>query len=82
LFSALKKTLLNILGMRSNSCREELVRALSAVAGVRDVNVSLIRAEATVTHDADCTDEMLVQAVRRAGYNAAVTGETAHSKPE
>jgi copper chaperone CopZ len=79
-----KKTMLKILGMRCNSCREELVHALSAVMGVRDVEVSLIRAEATVLHAGNCTDEMLLQAVHGAGYSAtinAVGGQVASASP-
>ena len=70
--NGLRKTVLVIMGMRGNSSREHLAEVLSAVAGVRDVDVNLHRGRAAITHEARCTLEELVGAVLRAGYGAAL----------
>jgi copper chaperone CopZ len=66
-----KKTVLAIAGMRSNACRERVVEVLEQVEGVRDVDVSLIRARATVLHDLACDPAELMRAVAEAGYVAS-----------
>lgn len=73
------KTVLLITGMRDNTCRESIVRALSRVGGVKDVSVSLLRANALVTHVPPCRPELLIEAIARAGY-AAVLQESAGSR--
>jgi copper chaperone CopZ len=66
-----KRTELAILGMRSNACRERVGEALSQVEGVKEVSVSLIRANAIVVYSAPCGPAELRAAVRNAGYRAA-----------
>jgi copper chaperone CopZ len=62
--------------MRSNDCRERMIDVLGQIDGVSDVQVSLFRARATVSHRTPCTEAILLDAVARAGYGAAVdTGE-------
>lgn len=70
------KTLLHLTGMRGNRCRECVVAAVEAVAGVRDVSVNLFRASATIVHERHCSASDLVAAVSRAGYRAAVVAAT------
>lgn len=70
--SIVTTTRLAISGMRSNSCREVVVEALAALRGVKDVSVSLIRAEAEVTHRPPCDPKQLVQAIVSAGYGATI----------
>ena len=65
------KTVLLITGMRENTCRERVVRALRRVGGVKDASVSLLRANAVVTYVPPCRPELLIEAVARAGYAAA-----------
>lgn len=72
--SEVTKTLLVIMGMRDNSCRERVSEVLGNVKGVRNVNVSLIRARAVVEHEAPCVAADLVWAVVNAGYDAALDG--------
>ena len=67
-----KKTAIAISGMRNNACRERVARALERVRGVHDVNVSLIRARASVLHDPACEPDHLINAVSSAGYGAAL----------
>lgn len=67
-------TVLMIMGMRDNACRERIVDALGKVRGVRDVDVNLMRARATVTHERTCDASELVWAVVRAGFGAALDG--------
>ena len=68
------RTVLVILGMRDNSCRERVSEVLGQVKGVRHVTVSLIRARALVEHEMPCGPAELVQAVVEAGYSAALDG--------
>lgn len=64
--------LLMIMGMRNNSCRERVTEVLARVAGVKDVNVSLLRALATVLYESPCDPEQLVLVVVNAGYGAVL----------
>lgn len=66
------RTILWITGMRDNDCRERLTEALDAVRGVIDVDVALMRGQATVTHEPTCTPLDLLRAVGAAGYAATL----------
>lgn len=69
--------LLNVTGMACGSCVSKVVRALSAVSGVSDVEVSLVTEEAKVQYDDQQTlPEQLKAAVRRAGYRVDDIGST------
>jgi copper chaperone CopZ len=74
LSSEATRTVLMIMGMRDNSCRERVSDALGAVKGALSVNVSLIRARAVIEHTAPCEPAQLVWAVVNAGYGAALDG--------
>ena len=65
------RTVLPIMGMRDNRCRERVAEALEAVAGVRDVDVNLHRARATILHERSCSLNDLVSAIVRAGYGVS-----------
>lgn len=67
-------TVLNVLGMRNNSCRERVADALGRVQGVKEATVSLIRARAIVVHEPTCEPAELVRAVQSAGYVATPAG--------
>ncbi len=62
------KTEFRIKGMSCAACSRHVEAAVSALAGVAAVRVSLIAASMTVTHD--CPREEIVEAVVRAGYGA------------
>lgn len=67
------KSVLIILGMRSNACREAVAAALERVVGVTEAQVSLYRGLAIVTHADDCPLLSLITAVIKAGYGASMT---------
>ncbi len=71
------RTVLVIMGMRDNSCRERLCDALARLDGVTDVDVSLIRAHATIVHRPRCSRAQLVWAVVSEGYGVAMHGAPA-----
>ena len=66
-------TVLLVLGMKDNRCREDVTAALERVPGVMEVQVSLYRGLAVVRHRADCAVEDMIVAVVRAGYGASMT---------
>ena len=56
-------------GMTCGGCVNSLTRALKAVAGVGDVNVTLATGETSVQYDENLTSpEQLRSAVENAGY--------------
>ena len=61
-------SVLLIVGMRDNSCREQVAEVLGRINGVQDVSVSLVRARAVVAHSSACQTAALVRAVEEAGY--------------
>jgi copper chaperone CopZ len=63
---------LRIEGMTSTGCVNIVMRALTALPGVSQADVSLTKARAKVVYDPAQTGvEAIKQAVRRAGYKAA-----------
>jgi copper chaperone CopZ len=71
------RTVLYIMGMREAACVQRLTRALEAVKGVRNAEVSLFRSRAQVVHGTACGADELVTAIKRAGYAAAKENEGA-----
>lgn len=65
-------SVLAIMGMQRNSCREHVIEVLENIAGVRSVDVNLIRAVATVIYDHPCDTAQLLESLQAAGYDAAV----------
>jgi copper chaperone CopZ len=58
-----------VTGMTCGGCVNSLTRALKSVAGVSDVNVSLVTGETSVQYDENLTSlEQLKSAVDNAGY--------------
>jgi copper chaperone CopZ len=66
------KTVLLIIGMRDNSCRECVTGVLERIEGVMDVNVSLLRARAMVMHEPSCGGAELIRELEKAGYGATL----------
>ncbi len=60
---------IKVSGMTCGGCTSTVSRALNAIAGVSDVNVSLSPGHATVTYDENVTSpHQLKSAVSAAGY--------------
>jgi copper chaperone CopZ len=60
---------LKVTGMTCGGCTSNVTHALEAVAGVRNVEVSLAAAEATVQYDERLTSiDQLKSAIAGAGY--------------
>lgn len=63
---------LKVTGMTCGGCVDVVTRALVAVDGVHNVNVSLANGEAKVDFDENMTSiDTLELAVEKAGYNVA-----------
>ena len=72
---------LSVHGMTCGSCVNTVTTALKAVAGVKDVAVSLDRGEARIEFDESSTSpERLGAAVRQSGYEADAAGGKGHAK--
>ncbi|MDD4066143.1 MAG: heavy metal translocating P-type ATPase [Bacilli bacterium] len=65
----MKKELI-IEGMKCEHCASHVKEALESLAGVEDVTVSLEKKEATLV--TSVKDEVLIQAIKKAGYDAKV----------
>ncbi|HCJ10296.1 MAG TPA: heavy metal translocating P-type ATPase, partial [Clostridiales bacterium] len=65
------ETLVKVRGMSCDHCRTAVEKALAALEGVREVEVSLQRGEAVVKHEEGRPSlEEMKRAVREAGYEA------------
>lgn len=65
-------TTISVKGMTCSGCVNAVFKALSAVEGVKNVDVSLEQNQATVTYDDGVVkDEVLKAAVEDAGYDVA-----------
>ena len=65
---------LKVTGMTCGGCISNVTKALKAIAGVGDVNVSLAAGEATVQYDERMTSpDRLKSAVKGAGYGVDMT---------
>lgn len=68
---------LEVAGMSCGSCKRHVESALAGVAGVAAAEVDLAAGRATVSVDAGAaTADRLIEAVREAGYEAEVAGES------
>lgn len=63
---------LAITGMQGNPCRERVTDVLGNIEGVRSVDVSLIRAQATVVFGHPCNTAQLLASLQAAGFDAVV----------
>ena len=68
----MKTVELNVPDMSCGHCVATVKSALAVVRGVDEVDVSLERKRATVRAEDTVADGVLVEAVRQAGYSAAV----------
>ncbi len=68
--------LIKVTGMTCGGCTSKVTRALKAIAGVGDVDVSLSAGQATVHYDERVTSPaQLKSAVTGVGYGAGVNNE-------
>lgn len=69
---------INVNGMTCGSCTSTVTRALQAIPGVSEVNVSLTPGQATVKYDENVTSpRQLKSAVTAAGYGVGMPDATA-----
>ena len=67
----------DITGMTCASCQANVTRCVQKQPGVREVNVSLLANQMTVTYDEAASGESdLIRAVENIGYGAAPAGQT------
>ncbi|MEO6080850.1 MAG: heavy-metal-associated domain-containing protein [Steroidobacteraceae bacterium] len=72
---------LNVTGMTCGGCTAKVTKALKAIRGVKDVQVSLAKAAATVQFDEQLTSTaQMKSAIQQAGYGTA-GDDAAHSTP-
>jgi Cu+-exporting ATPase len=72
-----RRKTLQIDGMHCASCTQAVERALRAVDGVADASVDLVNERALVDVSGDVSDDVLIAAVRAAGYKATREDRTA-----
>lgn len=69
-------------GMSCAACSAHVEKSVSAVSGVREVQVNLLAGSMTVEYDESaCGDEQIVRAVEEGGYTVAVDGGTRTATP-
>jgi copper chaperone len=74
--------LMKVTGMTCGGCTSKVTRALNAIAGVCDVDVSLSAGQATVQYDESVTSPAkLNAAVTGAGYGTADVNKEAQGPP-
>ncbi len=72
---------IQVTGMTCGGCTSNVTRALKALPGVGDVNVSLATGEATVQYDEhQASPDQLKSAVKSAGYDVALS-KSAQGRP-
>ena len=64
------KKILKVKGMMCGHCVKHVTDALSAVEGVTSVEVNLKKGRAVVALGAEVPNEVLIAAVKEAGYDA------------
>ena len=69
-------------GMSCAACSAHVEKSVSAVSGVREVQVNLLAGSMTVEYDESaCGDEQIIRAVEECGYTAAVDSGTRAAAP-
>lgn len=71
-WAAEQKVEMKISGMTCSLCALAVHKSLSAVKGVEDVNVSYKEKRARFTADEKVSDDVLMKAVKKAGYEGTV----------
>ncbi len=77
----MKRAYLDIEGMHCASCSANVQKSLLKVKGVKEANVNLPLKKASVLYDESAANvKDLAEAVRKAGYKAAVSGKRTKTK--
>jgi copper chaperone len=63
-------TIIKIKGMSCQHCVHAVTKALSGIEGLKDVRVSLEKAEATFTATKPVDRELIREILKKAGYEA------------
>jgi copper chaperone len=70
----MQKEFLNVTGMTCGGCASKVTRALQAINGVKEVNVSVSEGKAVIQFDEHLTSaDQLKAAVQHAGYGVEST---------
>ena len=78
----MKKTKFNILGMTCSSCSAHIDKAISALPGVKSVNVNLLGNSMTVEYDESKLNiNSIIEAVAKSGFTATLDDDTYVSAP-
>lgn len=72
----MNKELFDITGMTCSACANRISKAVSALDGVTEANVNLLKNSLHVTFDGALTDRDIIAAVEKVGYGASL-----HHKP-
>ena len=67
----MEKERFDIIGMTCGACAARVEKSVSALSGVENVSVNLLKNSMTLEHDDSCDREMIIDAVRKAGYDVA-----------
>ena len=70
------KQTFTVTGMTCSVCSNHVEKAVGSVSGVKEVQVSLMTNSMIVEYSPPATIDALINAVKSAGYGAAVEGET------
>ena len=68
----MEKTVVNITGMSCEHCVSAVSGALSAIEGVKKVDVSLENKNAVVEHTSALNKDELVKAIEEQGFDASL----------
>ena len=80
--TAYRQVVISIKGMMCSSCGQEIEKTLGRMAGVGPVKMDVPNDRATVSYDErKATPRQLVEAIRKAGYEANLPAESHSSLP-
>ncbi len=72
----MKKERFDITGMTCSACANRISKAVSALDGVTEANVNLLKNSLSVTYEGSLTNQDIIKAVENVGYGASL-----HYKP-
>ncbi|HZG52292.1 MAG TPA: heavy-metal-associated domain-containing protein [Pyrinomonadaceae bacterium] len=71
-FAATKTTTLRVTGMKCNQCSSSVAKALKAVAGVQEAEVSVEQGQVVITYDDEkVTETKLREVINGTGFKVA-----------
>lgn len=66
----MKKEQFDIIGITCSACATKIEKSVSALPGVSEVLVNLLKNSMSLSFDDACDNESVIETVRKAGYNA------------